>query len=65
MVTAYGANGDVGHSMTDEQQYRKIVNAAMEDQKYFISMIRPDDSSGVNHLLWLRLMGLAETWRMK
>lgn len=51
--------------MTNEQRYRKIVAAAAEDRKYFISMIQLSDSDGVNHLLWLRLVGLAETWCMK
>lgn len=47
--------------MTDEQRYRELVVVAIDRQKYFLSLM-PRSDKDVRQLIWLRLMGLVETW---
>lgn len=58
-------NRNVGHenTMTDTR-YANVVNAAVCRQKHYIFLMSFTIHKEVKHLLWLRLMGLAETWWM-
>ncbi len=47
--------------MIDEQRYRDIVAGAVDYQGHFLSLM-PGASEDVRRLIWLRLMGLVETW---
>lgn len=47
--------------MTDEQRYRNLVSAAVKQRGHFLSLM-PGASEDVRRLIWLRLMGLVETW---
>lgn len=49
--------------MTNEERYRELVVEAIDRQKYFLSLM-PKCDKGVRRLIWLRLMGLMETWDM-
>jgi len=61
MVTAYGLNGDMGYSMTNEQKYGGYTLTT----HYFRCIVRSDLEDDLKHSLWLRIMGLMETWNMK
>lgn len=47
--------------MTDEQRYRNIVTEAVDQQEHFLFLM-PRSDEHVKRLVWLRLMGLVETW---
>lgn len=47
--------------MIDEQRYRNLVSGAVNRQEHFL-LLMPDAGEQVKRLIWLRLMGLVETW---
>lgn len=65
MASAYGSNGNMEHeSIMIDTRYADVVNAAVYRQKDYIFLMSFTIHKEVKHLLWLRLMGLAETWWM-
>ncbi|KKM65150.1 hypothetical protein LCGC14_1494220 [marine sediment metagenome] len=61
MVTYYGANGDMGYSMTNEEAYRYLVLMTTISQDHFISLSKGGRDYLIKHRAWLCLMGLMET----
>ncbi len=47
--------------MIDEQRYRNLVSGAVNRQEHFL-LLMSDADEQVKRLIWLRLMGLVETW---
>lgn len=64
MATGYGFNGNMEYKSIMTDQYVDVVNAAVCRQKHYIFLMSFTLHKEVKHLLWLRLMGLAETWWM-
>lgn len=64
MATGYGFNGNMEHKSIMTDQYVDVVNAAVCRQKHYIFLMSFTIHKEVKQLLWLRLMGLAETWWM-
>lgn len=70
MVTNYRFNRDVGHNMIGNNElYKKLVeiaskhrNAEICDECEYPTVIINGRKISVNHLVWLQLMGLYETW---
>jgi len=49
-----------------QMEYETVVYSATAHQEYYISLLILSNlhASMSKHLIWLRLMGLAETWDM-
>lgn len=71
MVTGYGLNRNMGRNkMTgNDDIYRELVkrdseldNLKMLDADRYITITYDDRELSVNHLVWLQIMGLYETW---
>jgi len=51
--------------MTDKQ-YKRIMKTTTESYEYNIELVKHyHDTGRIKRLMWLRLMGLIETWDMK
>ena len=64
MVTYYGLNGNLERSkMTDEDTYRELVRTTAEHQIHFANYVMKHSiEEHKKRLIWLRLVGLIETW---
>lgn len=64
MATTHGVDGDMGHGkMTDEETYRELVRTTCEHQEHFANYVMNHSAEKCRkRLIWLRLMGLIETW---
>lgn len=49
--------------MTDEETYRELVRTTVSYKIYFLDHMKYSDAKkDSKRLVWLRLMGLIETW---
>ena len=65
MATGYGVNRNMGHDkMTDnEDTYRELVRITAEHQIHFANYVMKHSvEKHKKRLIWLRLMGLIDTW---
>jgi len=63
MVTSNGINGNMGHDMNNEDTYRELVRTTSEHQEHFANYVMNHSAEKYRkRLIWLRLMGLIDTW---
>lgn len=70
---SHGLNRNIGYSITNMMyankhiEYKAIVRSARSYQEFYVTQMKRTDlpRSISKHLIWLRLMGLAETRDMK
>ena len=68
MVTINGVSRNMGHDMLidNEETYRELVRTTSEYREYFASYLKHSPAEKYKRrLIWLRLLGLIETWDMK
>lgn len=67
MVNNDGTSRNVDHSMTNED-YERITQSEKSGiiaSAHFLKLHSDSSNSYLNHHVWLRLLGLMETWDMR
>ena len=60
MVISYRFNGNSGHDIMIDKQYREHMEAITDGRKQYISQCK--DYYRLSYQNWLCIMGLFETW---
>lgn len=51
--------------MVNDKHYRELVDHTSLHYNFYINVVRPNLNTDYQQLLWLRLLGLVETWDMR
>ena len=65
MVTTNGVNRHMVLYINKQTEYELVVLSATGHQEYYAALLISLPKSMPKHLIWLRLMGLIETWDLR